>query len=403
MSLRYIIVTALIILGLAIAGCAVPPPKPVTSETAMVRVKTNSWPDFTDDLEPESLIPAIDQSRAYLRRLPPDSIFRYGPDVYTAAHISASLDRFASLFQTLGPGPDLKKALLRDFALYQSAGENGRGEVLFTGYYEPELRGSLTRQDPFIWPIYARPDDLIDANLGEFSSELAGVQIRGRLEGRRLVPYYTRREIDREKTLAGQGLELAWVDDPVALFFLHIQGSGRLRLPDGQVVKIGYAASNGRPYRSLGRRMIEMGLLDRQEMSMPAIKDWLAAHPDRAIELLDYNESYVFFRFLENGPLGNINVPLTPGRSVALDHRLFPKGALAWIESRKPLVESGRVTKWLDFSRFVLVQDTGGAIKGPGRLDLFWGHGQEAEAAAGRMKEPGRVFFPVLKKGAPTG
>jgi len=402
MSLRYIIVTALIIFGLAIAGCAVPPPKPVTSETAMVRVKTNSWPDFTDDLDPESLILAIDQSRAYLRRLPPETIFRYGPDVYTAAHISASLDRFASLFQTLGPSPNLKKALARDFVLYQSVGKNGRGEVLFTGYYEPELKASLTPQPPFIWPIYARPEDLIDVNLGDFSSELAGMQIRGRLAGRRLAPYYTRREIDRERVLAGRGLELAWVDDPVALFFLHIQGSGRLRLPDGQLVHIGYAASNGRPYRSLGRRMIEMGLLDSEEMSMPAIKDWLAAHPDQVFELLDYNESYVFFRFLENGPLGNINVPLTPGRSVALDHRLFPKGALAWIESRKPLVRSGQAIEWRPFSRFALVQDTGGAIKGPGRLDLFWGHGQEAEAAAGRMKEPGRVFFPVLKNEPPA-
>jgi len=394
---RNIIMAILVVAGLTIAGCAAPPPKPVTSQTAMVRVETNRWPDLTDDLDPESLIRAIDQSRTYLRRLPPDSGFRYGPDVYTAAHLSASLEKFASLLQILGPGPDLKKALARDFVLYQSVGENGRGEVLFTGYYEPELRGSLTRQDPFIWPLYARPDDLIDVNLGDFSSELAGVQIRGRLEGRRLRPYYTRREIDREKALAGQGLELAWVDDPVALFFLHIQGSGRLRLPDGQLANIGYAASNGRPYRSLGRQMIEMGLLDREGMSMPAIKDWLAAHPDRTPELLDYNESYVFFRFLENGPLGNISVPLTPGRSVALDHRLFPKGALAWIESRKPLIESGRISKWLDFSRFVLVQDTGGAIKGPGRLDLFWGHGQEAETAAGRMKETGRVFFPVLK------
>jgi len=396
---RNIIMAILVVAGLTIAGCAAPPLKPVTSQTAMVRVETNRWPDLTDDLDPESLIRAIDQSRTYLRRLPPDSGFRYGPDVYTAAHLSASLEKFASLLQILGPGPDLKKALARDFVLYQSVGEHGRGEVLFTGYYEPELRGSLIRQDPFIWPLYARPDDLIDVNLGDFSSELAGVQIRGRLEGRRLLPYYTRREIDREKALTGQGLELAWVDDPVALFFLHIQGSGRLRLPDGQLANIGYAASNGRPYRSLGRRMIEMGLLDREGMSMPAIKDWLAAHPDRTPELLDYNESYVFFRFLENGPLGNISVPLTPGRSVALDHRLFPKGALAWIESRKPLIESGRISKWLDFSRFVLVQDTGGAIKGPGRLDLFWGHGQEAETAAGRMKETGRVFFPVLKTG----
>lgn len=387
----------LVLVLAALAGCRVsqmPPPK---TDMVMVRLEPSQWPDLGDDLDAASLNQALDQSRVYLRRLPGTRSFKYGSDIYTARHLLASLDAFERLHRSLGPGRALNRALAKDFILYKSVGRDGGGEVLYTGYYEPLLNGSLTSCDRFRWPVYQRPHDLIEVNLGGFSPDLAGKTIKGRLKGRRLVPYYTRREIDRQNALAGQNLELVWVDDPVALFFLHIQGSGRIRLPDGRVMRVGYAGANGRPYRSLGRRMIELELLNSEEMSMQAIREWLGAHPDQAPDLLDHNGSYVFFHRLDGGPVGNINVPLTPGRSVALDHRIFPKGALAWLQSRKPVVRSGQVVRWQEFSRFVLVQDTGGAIRGPGRLDLFFGHGQEAETGAGRMKEPGRLFFLVMK------
>ncbi|MEW5724130.1 MAG: MltA domain-containing protein, partial [Thermodesulfobacteriota bacterium] len=321
----------------------------------------------------------------------------YGEDAYTAAHLLASLDEFERLYKKTGPGPEMSRELKNRFVLYRSVGSDGKGRVLFTGYYEPELAGALAPDERFRWPVYGPPDDLIEADLGAFLPELEGSTIKGRLEGRRLVPYYSRQEIDRQSVLTGRGLELAWVDDPVGLFFLHIQGSGRLRLPDGRVVRIGYAGTNGRPYRSLGRHMIEQGLLNQAETSMQAIRTWLAAHPEQAPGLLDYNPSYVFFRMLEGEVVGNINVPLTPGRSAALDHKMFPKGALAWISGRKPTAQGGQVSKPAEFSRFVLVQDTGGAIKGPGRLDLFFGHGPEAELEAGHLKEPGQLFFLVLR------
>ncbi len=367
----------------------------------MVRVPQGEWPDFNDDLDAGSLAGAIEQSRAYLRKLPPDRSFRYGQDAYTAAHLLESLDRFGALYSGLGPGKALREALSESFILYSSVGKEGRGEVLFTGYYEPLLHGSCQREAPYQWPLYLKPDDLLEVRLGDFDEALAGRTLKGRVEGNRLVPYYTRRDIDRLGSLDGRGLELVWVDDPVEAFFLHVQGSGRVLLTDGRTLRVGYADANGHAYRSLGRRMLDLGLIKQEELSMQSIRDWLTANPDRMDELLDHNPSYVFFRVLEGDAVGNINVPLTPGRSVALDHRIFPKGALAWIASRRPVVDQGQVAGWTDFSRFVLVQDTGGAIRGPARCDLFFGHGPDAEAAAGRLKEPGRLWFPVLKKQVP--
>ncbi|MBU2550053.1 MAG: MltA domain-containing protein [Proteobacteria bacterium] len=393
---RFVCVT-MVLLGLVFAGCGLSPPQAPPPGQFMVRIDPDQWPEMNDDLDPDSLHRAVQESRTYLSRLASDRLFHYGPDSYSAAHLSASLETFESLWQALGPGPALEKALKEKFLLYQSVGRDGRGEVLLTGYYEPLLDGSLQPDSRYRWPVYGRPGDLIEVDLGDFQPDLSGRRIAGRIDGLRLVPYPTRAEIDRQSVLAGQGLELLWVDDPAALFFLHIQGSGRVRLPGGDVVRLGYAANNGRPYQSLGRYMMKRGLLDRENMSMQGIRGWLRDHPDQAPDLMDHNERYVFFKRLEGDPVGNINVPLTPNRSVALDHRKFPKGALAWIESRKPEVRNEEISGWKPFSRFVLVQDTGGAIQGPGRLDLFFGHGPEAETAAGHMKEPGRLYFLVLR------
>lgn len=398
--MKWIVYYTLMVLFLfAMPGCEdreqQPEPEPAPPTVAMMRVQAESWPDFEDDLDADSLSRAMEQSRVYLRRLPPDRVFEYGDDRYTAADLLKSLDAFEGLYQAFGPGEELNEALRRDFVLYQSMGSDQERHVLGTGYYEPELNGSRQATETYTWPVYGLPDDLVTVDLGLFDQDLKDKRIRGRLKGRHLEPYYTRREIDRENTLAGRGLELAWVEDPVALFFLHIQGSGRIRLAEGGTLRVGYAGANGRAYRSLGKHMIETGRLLRENVSMQSIRSYLAEHPEELAEMLDVNESYVFFRVLEGDPVGNINVPLTPGRSVALDYRIFPKGALAWLASRKPVVADGKISAWQAFSRFVLVQDTGGAIRGPGRLDLFWGHGPEAEISAGHMKENGRLFFLV--------
>ena len=396
-KLRYLTLI-LLLLGISVlTGCPGPPPEPEPIGKGVFRVAPTDWPVLADDLDAASLIQAMDQSRKYLLKMPADRKFKFGPDAYSAAHLLKTLNVFQSLYQTHGPGPELTKALAEQFILYRSAGPKGRGQVVMTGYYEPLLFGSATPDDRFKWPLYGRPPDLVDADLGEFFEDLKGRRIRGRVVDGKLKPYYTRQEIDRANALAGKGLEILWVDDPVALFFLHVQGSGRIVMPDGTMVRVGYAGANGRPYRSLGQYMMAKGLLTREEMSLDSIRDYLHGHPDQIAALLDSNPSYVFFRRLQGDAVGSLNVPLTPGRSVALDHQVFPKAALAWIEGRRPVVSDGEFKGLTNFSRFVLSQDTGGAITGLGRLDLFYGHGPDAETGAGHMKETGSLYFLVLK------
>jgi membrane-bound lytic murein transglycosylase A len=393
-----IIKMVLLITAMAmLTGCPGPPSEPETIGKGVFKVAQSDWPVLGDDLDAESLMQAVNSSRKYLLKIPADRMFQLGPDAYSAAHMVRTLDVFQQLYQTYGPGPELTKALSEKFFLYRSAGPKGQGKVVMTGYYEPLLSGSTKPDDRFTWPLYGRPPDLVDADLGEFFEDLKGRRIRGRVVEGRLKPYYTREQIDRTGALTGQGLEILWVDDPVALFFLHIQGSGRVLLPDGTMVRVGYAGANGHPYRSLGQYMMAKGLLTREEMSLDSIRDYLHDHPDEMAALLDYNPSYVFFHLQKGDVVGSLNVPLTPGRSVALDHQVFPKAALAWIEGKRPEVADGEYKKLVKFSRFVLSQDTGGAIKGLGRLDLFYGYGSDAEAGAGHMKEPGSLYFIVLK------
>ena len=240
------------------------------------------------------------------------------------------------------------------------------------------------------------PEDLIEAPLEPFDPRFRGERIAGRLEGRRLVPYWTRGEIE-EGRLTGRGLELAWARDPVDVFFMEIEGSGTLRLPDGRDVRVGYAAQNGRPYRSIGRLLIDEGRLAPEAVSAQAIRAWLAGHPEERARVLRHNASYVFFRRLDGAPLGSLGVPVTPERSIATDHRLFPLAALAFVRTERPVQGPGGRIEWRPLRRFVLNQDTGGAIRGPGRLDLFWGRGPAAELAAGLTRHPGTLYFLVPK------
>jgi membrane-bound lytic murein transglycosylase A len=263
---------------------------------------------------------------------------------------------------------------------------------LVTGYYEPVLSGSLDRGGRYRYPVYAPPDDLVRVELGELYPELEGKRVRGRLVGNRVVPYHPRSAIDGE---AGplDGHELLWVDDPVELFFLHIQGSGRVRLTDGRIVGVGYADQNGHPYRAIGRELIQRGELEREEVNLFSIRDWLRGHPGAAEEVMNSNPSYVFFVLrdrVEEGPVGSLNVPLTAGRSIAVDRTHIPLGIPVWLETTRP--DDGRPLRRLTFA-----QDTGGAIRGQVRADLFFGTGDEAERMAGLMKQKGRLYLLMPK------
>ncbi|MBT3369865.1 MAG: murein transglycosylase [Rhodospirillaceae bacterium] len=271
----------------------------------------------------------------------------------------------------------------------------GRATGLFTGYYEPSLRGSRERGAPYTTPLYGLPKDLINVDLGQFSEELQGKRIVGRLQGRRLTPYPERQGIVAG-ALAGRGLEIVYVDDPVDAFFLQIQGSGRVQLGDGEEMRLGYAGGNGRRYYAIGRELIKRGILSKENVSMQSIRAWLSANPLQGEEVMDLNASYIFFRELQGtGPIGALGVALTPGRSIAVDRRLIPLGIPVWLQASHPAADPEQGDRPLH--RLVLAQDTGGAIKGGVRGDIFWGHGPAAAAIAGRMKNAGQWFLLLPK------
>ena len=279
------------------------------------------------------------------------------------------------------------EAQFRPLAVF--AGETREG--LFTGYFEPEIAASKTRSADYTIPLYRRPEDLVSVDLGRFREDLAGRRIAGRVVDGRLEPYATRREI-AEGGLEGRGLELLWAADPVAVFMLQIQGSGRARLPDGETLRLGYGGHNGHVYTSLGKLMVARGLLAPEEVSAPAIADWLRAHPKRGGALMRENAAYVFFRVLEGeGPIGSQGVALTPGRSLAVDTAAIPLGAPVWLVAGRPDPE--RPARTVPLRRLTIAQDTGSAIKGAVRGDVFWGAGEDAARIAGHMAHRGRYWL----------
>jgi membrane-bound lytic murein transglycosylase A len=266
---------------------------------------------------------------------------------------------------------------------------------LVTGYYEPLLRGSRKPSPTFSTALYAPPDDMLTIELGDVFPELKGKRVRGRLQGKKVVPYFDRAALATHATLEGK--ELVWVDDAVDAFFLEVQGSGRVRLNDGTTIRLAYADQNGHPYRSVGRYLVDQGVMTLDEVTAPAIREWLRNNPSRLREVLDSNPSVVFFReeILTDpnvGPKGSLGVPLTAGRSIAVDRTFIPLGAPIFLATTMPASDA-------PLQRLVLAQDTGGAIRGPVRADLFWGFGDQAGEFAGRMKQEGRMWL-LWPKGA---
>jgi membrane-bound lytic murein transglycosylase A len=356
------------------------------------------YPSFNDDIDLESLAKAINRNLEYLKRLDLDYVFSYGPDKFTCRQVIESQLTFLRLISSITDPKELNKAIKKNFRLYRATGRVGNRNVLFTGYFEPVYDARLAADEEFRYPLYGPPEDLVKINLSRFKKKYRGESIIARIEDDRIIPYYSRKEIENGKALDGRGLEIAWLRDPVDVAFLHIQGSGRLRLPDGKLISVGYATSNGRPYHSIGKYMLDMGYMSREEMSMQGIRDYLSKNPDVIDKVLNHNPSYIFFNILDSGPLGNIAVPITAGRSIALDSRIFPKGALTFIKSMKPVINSkGEIENWKEFSRFMMNQDTGGAINGAGRADIFWGSDKYAEIAAGYMQHEGDLYVLIKK------
>ncbi len=379
-------------LGLA-AGCEKKPEEakvPETAETPLRLILTettfDALPGWAEDSIAEAL-PALRRSCTRLLGRPADR--PVGPDT-----IGGTVADWRPACKALA-GPQaadeaaLRNLLTDQFRAFQVAGpESDQGK--FTGYYEAELRGALFPGAAYQVPLFILPTDLVRVDLGRFRADLEGKEIFGRVEDGRLVPYHNRAEID-DGVLSGRNLELLWVDDPVDAFFLHIQGSGQVSLPDGRRLRVGFAGSNGLPFVGIGRVLLDEGKVPPDQASMQGIRDWLRANPEEGRLMMQRNARYIFFRKIEgDGPVGAQGVALTAGRSLAVDPAFLPLGAPLWLDTTWP---GGK----RPLRRLVVAQDTGSAIKGPVRGDFFWGTGEAALEHAGRMNQPGRYYLLLPK------
>jgi peptidoglycan lytic transglycosylase A len=391
-------VAALVIAAcIAIAGCqTVPPPTPTVTPPAPVSPRAAFTPAAWGDLPGFAADPVAAAwpafaigCRALLANPKTQSLWQ--TPCADSVHVDgANSDAVRAFFQS-------------HFSPYRIAAQDGNDVGLVTGYYEPLLFGSRASTPQFAVPLYAPPDDLLTIELSELYPELKDKRVRGRVDGKKVVPYWSRAELERgAPALAGKAL--VFVADPVEAFFLEIQGSGRIELTDGAVIRLNYADQNGHPYRSIGRVLSDRGELALERTSMQNIRAWAQANPDKLRGLLDENPSYVFFRevappaqgsldALIDGPLGSLGVPLLAGRTIAVDARAIPLGAPVFLATTRPSSDA-------PLARLVLAQDTGGAIRGPVRADFFWGFGAEAGREAGRMRQQGRMWL-LWPKGAP--
>ena len=373
-----------------------PSPTPEPDRLELREASFAELPGWSEDTAAEAL-PALRRSCDTWLARPADAAVGRGGVAGTVADWAGLCEALAAL----PPGDSrAARAVLERETRPLAVTNRGEPLGLFTGYYEPTLRGSRTGGGAFDVPLYLRPPELVQVELGDFRSDLAGKRIAGEVREGRLVPYHDRTAIE-EGALEGRELELVWVDDPVDAFFLQIQGSGLVELAEGGTLRAGYAAQNGHPYFAIGRELVERGAMPLERVSMQSIAEWLRANPEAAVEVMRRNASYVFFRELaEEGPLGSMGVVLTPGRSLAVDPLFLPMGAPLWLDATYPSA-AGAAPRPL--RRLVVAQDTGGAIQGPVRGDVFWGPGEEAAELAGRMRQEGRLWL-LLPKGveAPT-
>ncbi len=367
----------------------------------MEQLAPSDYPHFADDRDFHQLARSISMSLAYLRKLPPDRPIAFGADSYSVAHLIRSLTVFDGIIRTR-PAPEvLNQAIRTRFRVYRSTGRPVKNDVLFTGYFEPLLRGSRVPAPRFPVPVHTRPSDLVDIDLGAFAADLKGRTITGKYTGQSVVPYPTRGGIRRQAGFNRIAPPVVWLQDEIDLFVLQIQGSGRIELENGEQFNVLFDGSNGRPYRSIGRMLIDKGRIPAGEMSMQAIRSYLRKHPREAQAILDHNPRYIFFKKAGEGPFGALGQLLTPLRSLAVDRSQLPSAALAFIVVPLPQVSQyGKVEKSVPYHGFALAQDAGSAIKGPGRIDLFMGAGPRAATVAGHLKHPGALYFLVLNPDA---
>ncbi len=340
------------------------------------------------------ILPALERSIEWTKKESSKQFFPLEGIEQSAA--LASLERFRELLLESQSGRDFQTRFDREFAVYKSAGWNGRGGgVLFTGYYTPILPGSETASAGYKQPLYGLPPDLAKGPRGEILGR--------RTQNGSLEAYPDRKAIEAGGLLRNKNLELVWLESALDAFITHVNGSAFIKTEDGELLRFGYAGKNGRPYTSLGKELVKDKRLRADEVSLQSIREWAQAHPDEIDRYLDRNESYVFFTPIDGNPHGSLNVPVEAGRSLATDKTLFPRGALVFVDTKLPTgLAPGKGPKTVRYRRLLLDQDTGGAIRTAGRADIYMGIGPEAERVAGRTRSPGQMYYFFLKSTLPS-
>jgi membrane-bound lytic murein transglycosylase A len=359
---------------------------PSTAPLTLSRVSFAEIPGWTNN-DADASLTAFRRSCAVLVKEPASNAMGgigYGGRVGDWRQVCTEADR-------VSPG-SARTWFERAFSPFELHTGSAR-EALYTGYYEPEIAASRTRHDTYTTPVYGLPRDLITADLGLFRHDLSGLRITGHLVGGRLLPLPVRAQIDTEGL--SDAPVLLYARDAVSVFFLHIQGSGRASFDDGTASRLAYAGQNGHSYTPIGRVLIANGELDRAHMSMQAIRGWLEAHPAEAQRVMEHDQSYIFFRELPVGDPalgspGSEGVSLTPRRSIAIDAGQHPLGVPMFVSTEAPAPDPRQPPR--SFACICIAQDTGGAIKGALRADIFWGFGSDAESIAGRMKSTGHLY-----------
>lgn len=401
MRLRPTAVVSLLAAPLFALGCRhAPPAKNFARELppgrmALELVSDPSAIPFEAGLrDKDSLLAAIDESLSYLQEPSAARCFPYQDPVsgYSIPRERAirSLKRFKTVWQEAKTGEDLKRRILEEFAVFRSIGWDGAGGVLFTAYYTGTFEGSRTPDETYRYPLYRRPPDLVSTPEGK---------ILGRRTGpAEVVPYYDRREIEAG-ALAGKGLEICWLRDPFEGYVAQVQGHADIRLPNASILKLGNAGTNGHEYRSIRNLLVASGKLAPEKASLAGLREYFRLHPSEFRAVAAENPRYPFFVERTGAPVGSLNVPVTTRRSIATDKAVFPRGCLAFCDTRIPAPGDPIRTATGDFRQFVLDQDTGGALRAAGRADIYIGRGPLAERIAGRTESEGRLYYLFLKEG----
>lgn len=351
--------------------------------------KGESIPDFRAEWSAQDeILPALDRSITWTKRKHAEQFFPIAGIDHDRA--LRSLERFRELLLETQDPEEFQRALESEFAVYKSAGWNGTGGgVLFTAYCTPLLPGAKEQRGPYQYPLYGLPDDLVKEASGE---------IRGWQTEVGLFKYPMRKSIDEGQILVGRDLELVWLRDPLDAFIAHVNGSAFVETESGEVLRFGYAGKNGRRYVSLGRELIEDGILPSEGLSLQSIRDWaVQEYPGTIKEYLNRNLSYVFFQPIESNPHGSLDFEVQANRSLATDKKLFPRGSLVFVDTEFPMAE-GPNPPHEPFRQFLFDQDTGGAIRTAGRADIYLGIGPEAEQTSGRVKSEGQLYYLFLKE-----